>query len=112
MADGKYYAINAEDAKDAYELMTADRSSVRFAEKGTFDPNFEVKFARKETDFYSMNNDWVVDLGGRAVVRISPTELEIAYKLFLEAKRTLITQRMIKPPLFPGLGQPSPKVFY
>ncbi len=62
ISDGKYYAINAEDARDAYDLMSVDKSSLRFAEKGTFDPNFEVKFAKKDTDFYSMENAWFVEL--------------------------------------------------
>ncbi len=87
VSDGKYYAINAEGARDAYELMTVDKSSLRFAEKGTFDPNFEIKFARKETDFYSMNNAWVADLGNGARLTISPMELEIAYKLYLGSEK-------------------------
>ncbi len=87
IADGKYSPINAEDAKDAYELMTVDRSSLRFAEKGTYDPNFEMKFARKDTDFYSLNNAWSVDLGDGIKIRISPMELEIAYKLYLGSEK-------------------------
>ncbi len=39
----KYYCINAEDANDAYNLLK-EKSSIRFAEKNTFDPNFEIKF--------------------------------------------------------------------
>ncbi|EQD42081.1 hypothetical protein B2A_10505, partial [mine drainage metagenome] len=66
---------------------TVDKSSLRFAEKGTFDPNFEVKFARKETDFYSMNNAWIVDLGRGSRIKISPMELEIAYKLYLGSEK-------------------------
>lgn len=84
---GKYYAINAKDADDAYELMTVDKSSLRFAERDTFDPNFEVKFAMKETDFYSMENPWIVDFGAGARVRISPMELEIVYKLYLGSEK-------------------------
>ncbi len=82
-SDGKYYAINAEDARDAYDLMSVDKSSLRFAEKGTYDPNFEVKFAKKDTDFYSLENAWSVELGNEDKIIISPMEIEIAYKLYL-----------------------------
>ena len=82
----EYYAINAENAEDAYELME-EGASVRFAEKGTFVPNFEVKFARKETDFYCLDNALLVDLQTEPKLRISPLELEIAYKLFLGSEK-------------------------
>lgn len=87
VAGNKYYAINAENAAEAYDLMTVDKSSLRFAVKGTFDPNFEIKFARKETDFYSLDNAWIADLGKGAKIRISPMELEIAYKLYLGSEK-------------------------
>ncbi len=82
-SDGKYYAINADDARDAYDLMSVDKSSLRFAEKGTFDPNFEIKFAKKDTDFYSLENAWFVELDNADKIRISPMEIEVAYKLYL-----------------------------
>lgn len=87
VSDGKYYAINAESGRDAYELMTIDKSSLRFAEKGTFIPNFEIKFANKKTDFYSMDNALFVDLEREPKLRISPLELAIAYKLFLGSEK-------------------------
>jgi hypothetical protein len=87
LSSGKYWALNAQDAADAYDLMTAHKSSLRFAEKGTFDPNFEIKFAGKETDFYSLSNAWSVDLGVSQKLRISPMELEIAYKLYLGSEK-------------------------
>lgn len=36
---------NVEDAKDAYELLS-EGSSLRYAEKGTWAPNFELKFVK------------------------------------------------------------------
>lgn len=89
MSDGRYWALNAEDAKDAYELMTIDKSSLRFAENGTAEPNFEIKFAAKETDFYSLNNALVVDFGKDGRLRISPIELQIAYKLYLGSDKDI-----------------------
>ena len=77
----KYYCINAEGAKDAYEILN-EKSSIRFAEKDTFDPNFEIKFPQNELNWYALNNSIVVDMG-KSRIRISPIELQIAYKLYL-----------------------------
>jgi hypothetical protein len=82
----RYYSINAEDAKDAYELMRGF-GSLRFAEKETFNPNFEIKFAKDETDFYSLNNPLTVDLGLEPKLKVSPLELEIPYKLYLGSEK-------------------------
>ncbi|MCL4380666.1 hypothetical protein M1141_00105 [Candidatus Marsarchaeota archaeon] len=78
----KYYPLNAENANDAYDLMIST-GSLRFAERGTFVPNFEIKFPKDQADFYSLNNALIVDLGEGRRLRFSPLELEIAYKLFL-----------------------------
>jgi hypothetical protein len=88
VSDGRYYAINAESPADAYELMKGI-GSLRFAEKGTFDPNFEIKFAKDETDFYSLNNAYTVDFGNGRKLLVSPLELEIAYKLYLGSEKDL-----------------------
>ena len=100
ISSGKYWAINALDSVDAYELMTMHKSSLRIAEKGTTEPNFEIKFATKETDYYSLKNALIVDLGKKTKIRISTLELEIAYKLYLgsekdfaDAKHLFITFR-------------------
>lgn len=86
ISTSRYYAINAENAEDAYSLMK-EGASLRFAEKGTFAPNFEIKFAKKETDFYSLNNALLVDLQKGPKLRVSPLELEIAYKLYLGSEK-------------------------
>jgi hypothetical protein len=81
----KYYALNADDAADAYELM--HEGSLRFAEVDTFVPNFEIKFAKDEADFYALNNALTVELDGGKRLKISPLELEIAYKLYLGSEK-------------------------
>jgi hypothetical protein len=67
--------------------MTIHKSSLRIAEKNTSEPNFEIKFANKETDYYSLENAIIVDFGGANQIRISPLELEIAYKLYLGSEK-------------------------
>ncbi len=99
---GRYWSLNSTDAADAYELMTVDKSSLRFAEKGTVEPNFEIKFASKETDYYSLKNALTVDFGEAGRIKIAPLELGIAYKLYLgsekdfaDAKHLFITLKEI-----------------
>ncbi len=77
----KYYCINAAGAKDAYEILN-EKSSIRFAERDTFDPNFEIKFPQNELNWYALNNAIIVDMG-KSSIRISPIELQLAYKLYL-----------------------------
>lgn len=78
-----FYPINATDADDAYSLLYEDKSSLRFAEKGEFEPNFEIKIAKSETDLYSISHPVRVRLGNGRVLVIGPLELQIAYKLRL-----------------------------
>ena len=54
-ASGKYYCINTDDANDAYDILE-EHSSIRFAESGTFDLNFEIKFPQNELNRYSLEN--------------------------------------------------------
>ncbi len=93
LSDSKYYALNAEDATDAYDLMHS--GSLRFAEADTFVPNFEIKFVKEETDFYSLNHALTVELGKDKKLRISPLELEIAYKLYLGSEKDFADARHI-----------------
>ena len=79
----KFYCINAEDALEAYNLLAEENGSVRFAEKGTFDPNFEIKFPTNKKHHYSLDNALTVDLGRGNSIRIGPLELQLAYKLQL-----------------------------
>jgi hypothetical protein len=86
IGSGRYYCINADNADDAYEILQ-EKSSIRFAEKGTFDPNFEIKFPQNELNKYSIDNAIKVKLGGHKEIRISPIELQLAYKLYLGSEK-------------------------
>ena len=63
-------------------IILNEKSSIRFAENDTFDPNFEIKFPQNELNWYALNNSVVVDMG-KSRIRISPIELQITYKLYL-----------------------------
>lgn len=83
---GKYYCINADNPKDAYEILS-EKSSIRFAEKGTFDPNFEIKFPEHELHNYSLDKAIIVKLGDKHQLMIGPIELQLAYKLKLGSEK-------------------------
>ena len=73
---------NVEDAEEAYELLS-EGSSLRYAEKGTWAPNFELKFVKRPLDRHTMDNKMKVTLNGKYSMFISPIELQIAFKLWL-----------------------------
>ena len=81
-----FYCINAENAEDASYILN-EGSSIRFAENNTMEPNFEIKFAKRNTDFYSMDNSLKVLLNKKYQILISPIELQIAYKLELGSEK-------------------------
>lgn len=86
IASGGFYCINAEDAKEAYEILT-EKSSIRFAETGTQEPNFEMKFPQNELNVYSLEHPVKVTLNGRHHINIGPMELQLAYKLYLGSEK-------------------------
>lgn len=73
-----YWSINAPSEKTNYELLKS-RHSMRIARKGELVPNIELKFAKDELDGISLNGALAVILK-KGTIRISPLELQIAYK--------------------------------
>ncbi len=82
----KYYCINAENSKDAYDILM-ENSSIRFAEKDTIDPNFEIKFPQNKLGLYSINNAITIVLNAKHKIHIGPIELQIAYKMGLGSEK-------------------------
>ncbi len=80
-----FYILNAENSKDAYDILK-NGLSVRFAENGTIDPNFEIKFPKVYTDFYSLKNTLTVILDQGKLIT-SEFELQIAYKIYLGSEK-------------------------
>ena len=85
---------NIEDAKEAYELLS-DGSSLRYAEKGTWAPNFELKFVKKPLDRHTMDNKIKVTFNTKYSMYISPIELQIAFKLWLSSDKDYEDARYI-----------------
>ena len=82
----RYECINAENSKSAYEMLM-EKSSIRFAEPGTYEPNFEIKFPQNELSLYSLQKAVVVKLNKKHEIRIGPMELQLAYKLYLGSEK-------------------------
>ncbi|MFA6268950.1 MAG: hypothetical protein WCW13_02460 [archaeon] len=83
-----FECINTSDSKEAYENFLRDKTSIRFAEKGEFMPNFELKFPTEELSKYSLNNKIKVVLNNM-VLNTSKIEPQIAYKLYLGSEKDL-----------------------
>lgn len=80
--EDSFECINESNPVDAYNYYLNDGLALRFALKGTFIWNFEVKFPKTKSDFYSLEHKIVVEFNGEQIVT-SELELQIAYKLYL-----------------------------
>ncbi len=87
-----FYILDAEDSGDAYERLE-EKLSVRFAEQNKTEPNFELKFPRKDTDFYSMDHPIKVVINGKHTITTAPIELQIAFKLYLGSEKDELDAR-------------------
>ena len=80
--------------EEAYELLS-EGSSLRYAEKGTWAPNFELKFVNKPLDRHTMDNKIKIIFNGKYSMYISPIELQIAVKLWLGSDKDYEDARYI-----------------
>ncbi len=77
-----FECINAANAKAAWEDYLRENLAIRFAQKGSFEPNFEVKFPKSKYNRYSLEQKIAVLLNGEKLMT-SELELQIAFKLSL-----------------------------
>lgn len=81
------WALNSTDNTELYSMLR-DNLAIRIAEKGKAIPNFELKFAKKDTDFFSLNSPIKVVIKGNEIL-ISPIEIQLAYKLYLGSEKDI-----------------------
>ncbi len=81
LKDKGYWFVNTDSDEDAFEMLT-EGLAIRAAPTEYTAPNFEIKFAKNSTDFYSLQNRLKLLLG-KGQIFISPIEMHIAYKLYL-----------------------------
>lgn len=75
-----YWFVN-EDPGQALSMLE-EGLAIRIAKKGSFQPNAEIKYPKRDTDRYSLDNRLEVILRS-GKIWISSLELNIAFKLFL-----------------------------
>jgi hypothetical protein len=81
--------IVPDNFESAYENYLMKRSSIRFYRKGEPIPNVEFMFPKEEElDNWVLKNAKRVVLNSN-VIKISPIELQIAYKLFLATDKDI-----------------------
>ncbi|MFH0970700.1 MAG: hypothetical protein V1776_04555 [Candidatus Diapherotrites archaeon] len=73
--------------EEAFETLN-DKTSIRFALKGTWKPNFELKFPASPSSIYSLRKKVLVILNGRELYT-SEIEMQIAYKLRMTGDKDL-----------------------
>ena len=83
-----FECIHVSEPKEAYEDFLLNKTSIRFAEKGNWLPNFELKFPREELSQYSLQNKVKVILNGK-ILNTAKLETQIAYKLFLGSEKDI-----------------------
>lgn len=85
----KFDCLVPDNPESAYRNYLAAGAPLRFARKGEFVPNVEIKFpAVREIDSWVLDKSRQVLLNGKTI-RISPIELQIAYKLFLSTDKDI-----------------------
>lgn len=82
-----FEGVSTFSAKEAFETLN-DKTSIRFALKETWKPNFELKFSESPSSHYSMKKRILVLLNGRPLYT-SEIEIQIAYKLLLTGEKDL-----------------------
>ncbi len=90
-----YWCINTDDAEEMHGLLKTGHS-IRIAKDGEVSPNFEIKFAKSESDFEALHKKTEVFINGNSV-KIAPLELQIAYKeVVLKSEKDLEDAKHIR----------------
>jgi len=87
-----YWILNS-DPKEAYSMLR-EGDAIRIAKNEKWEPNFELKFAKRDTDFFSLENRVKVILGSGEVY-IGSLELSVAFKLFLGSEKDIEDARFL-----------------
>lgn len=86
LEEAGFECINARTPESAYNDYLEKKLAVRFAEKGEFIPNFELKFPKTKYNRYSLEHKVEVILN-RERLNASELELQIAFKLKLGSEK-------------------------
>jgi len=81
-----FECLNAASPKQAFSEYLNSNTAIRFAVKGTFIPNFELKYPRTKYNRYSLKRKVAIIVNGKKI-NTSELELQIAFKLKLGSKK-------------------------
>ena len=89
-----FECIITSDLNNAYYNYLMKNTAIRFAYKGEFIPNIELKFAKTDLHRIALDNSVKVVLN-KNEIPISPLEQQIAYKLFMTSEKDLEDARFL-----------------
>jgi hypothetical protein len=78
----RYECVNTSDPNEAYMEYLSQGCGIRFSQKGTIIPNIEFKCVHGDDDDISITQAQLLVLNSNPL-RISPLEMQIAYKMYL-----------------------------
>lgn len=90
----EFECINSEDVKEVFNDYLKEGSAVRFARKGKFIPNIEVKFPKTNIDLWGIQNKKKLILNNNEIY-ISPLESQIPFKLFMGSEKDIEDARYL-----------------
>ncbi len=91
---GTFECINEDNPEDAYRRHLLMGNAIRFARKGTFIPNIELKFPKNELDEWALEKRKETSVNS-GIIFISPLELQIPFKLFLGSEKDIEDARYL-----------------
>lgn len=84
----EFECINNEEPLEVFKDYLKEGSAVRFARKGKFIPNIELKFPKTDIDFWGIHNKKKLVLNNNEMY-ISPLESQIPFKLFMGSEKDI-----------------------
>ncbi|MHA1971694.1 MAG: hypothetical protein ACTSW1_01805 [Candidatus Hodarchaeales archaeon] len=84
----QFECINTSNPRDALNEYLQNNSALRFFKDDNFIPNIEMKFVETQIDKWTLKNRMQINLNNTELF-ISPIELQIAYKLYLDSEKDI-----------------------
>lgn len=97
--------FSLESVNKIYRSYISQGHSVRFMYKDIILPNIEFKLISSPLHMYGINNAYTVVLNGEYRLKISPVELQIAYKLYLGSDKDIGDAVFLYTLLKPAIGK-------
>ncbi len=90
---GKYELLIPDDMEKAFRDLKQG-NPIRFCRKGIIVPNAELRIAKTDYQKYSLKNALKIKFGGKTI-KVSPIEMQIAYKLFTNDRHDQMDARFL-----------------